>query len=142
MAPSSIGTSPRDQTQPMMQEEDDTNVSVHTLTGILPPPPPARVRLFKADDPRIQLPPDDVAQSDCIQLSRLFLASLKDPHSTFTVQSLSTVRQWAKARHLYGTPFGYPGGSAWASMLWAYTQWLDYAFHDDDIMSVSEVLRC
>jgi hypothetical protein len=101
----------------------------------------SRVPMFTADDPAVILP-DDVAQSDCIKLSRLFMASLKDPQSTFTIQSLTTMRQWAKARHLYGTQFGYPGGSAWATMLWAYTQWLDYASLVDETMSVTEVLRC
>ena len=105
-------------------------------------PDAARVRMFAADDPNVQLPPMDVAESDCIRLSRLFMTTMKNSNTSFTVQSLTTVRQWAKARHVYGTQFGYPGGCAWASMLWAYTQWLDNKCMDDDVMSMSEVVRC
>ena len=101
-----------------------------------------QVRVFAADDPAVRLPPVDVAESDCIQLSRLFRTSMKNANGSFTVQSLTALRQWAKTRHVYGTQFGYPGGCAWASMLWAYTQWLDYKCVEDDAMSMSEVLRC
>jgi hypothetical protein len=30
------------------------------------------------------------------------------------------LRRWAKARHLYGSKYGYPGGSAWTVMFWVF----------------------
>jgi hypothetical protein len=112
------------------------------------PLPSGSVRRYAIDDPAIQLPTEDVAASDSIRLGRLFLATLNNPRSTFTVQTLSTLRQWAKARNLYGTQFGYPGGCAWATMLWAYTQWLDFKSDEDEennnqsTMTVAEIMRC
>ena len=129
-------------TPPPLVEDDDQPCSL-----LQPPPAPVSVQRYAIDDGAILLPTEDVAASDCIRLGRLFLATLKDPHSTFTVPTLSTLRQWAKARNLYGTQFGYPGGCAWATMLWAYTQWLDYKSDDQEsndipTMNISEILRC
>ena len=35
---------------------------------------------------------------------------------------LLTLRDWTKARHIYGTQFGYPSGSAWAVAVYVYSQ--------------------
>ena len=45
--------------------------------------------------------------------------------SAFRVEALLALRQWAKRRHVYGSRFGFPGGSAWMAMLLVYCQWYD-----------------
>lgn len=62
--------------------------------------------------------------ADCILLSRLFRRSLLTS-TTFTASALRSVRAFARRRHLYGSKYGYPGGSAWCTLLWAFCQWLD-----------------
>ena len=51
--------------------------------------------------------------ADCIMLTHIALQALSVPSGTtsFTIEALKAVRKWAKARHVYGTRFGYPGNS-------------------------------
>lgn len=58
--------------------------------------------------------------ADCVMLTSLVQRALGGgggvrgpptaPTTAFTVPALLALRQWAKARHIYGTRYGFPGG--------------------------------
>ena len=87
---------------------------------------PAGIQFYRATDTSITLPPFGGPSADCIHLSRLFLSTLCSSR-TFTVEAVHRVRAFAKRRHVYGSKYGYPGGSAWCTMLWCFCIWLDTA---------------
>lgn len=69
--------------------------------------------------------------ADCVHLTCLVEAALASRHPTaFTVPALIALRQWARRRQVYGTRYGYPGGSAWMVMLLVYCRWYDAAVLD------------
>ena len=52
------------------------------------------------------------------------------------------LRHWARMRHVYGTRYGFPGGSAWLVMLLVYCRWYDKSLlhpHNDGC-TVQDVL--
>lgn len=59
-------------------------------------------------DHRYTLPPDESLgpEGDSILLTRLFRKALFSEEMSFDVPMLTVVRQWAKARHLYGSRYG------------------------------------
>lgn len=76
-------------------------------------PPPPLVR-YEAADERVQLPATGTGgAADAVRLSRLLGRTLSAGSPSFTVETITRLRGWAKARHLYGSRYGYPGGSAW-----------------------------
>ena len=82
-----------------------------------------------------------VTARQCAATTRLFRTGLETSRlhgGTFTMPVLALLRRFAKRRHVYGSKYGFPGGSAWSSMLWvrvgagarhpfgiAFCQWLD-----------------
>ena len=94
---------------------------------------------FEADDPDLHLPSWGGPATDCILLARLFLRTLRTTTSSFSLKSLHSVRQFARQRHLYGSKFSFPGGSAWATLLWSFCMWLDR--QPGDVAPVAEVLQ-
>ena len=73
------------------------------------------------------LPVGSSRGTDCILLTHVVATALASPGrtSSFTVDSITALRRWAKTRHVYGTRFGFPGGSAWLVMLLVYSRWYD-----------------
>lgn len=63
---------------------------------------------FEVDDDRYTLPDEDALgpEGDSILLTRLFRGALQAPNKAFSPELLQIVRQWAKARHLYGSRYG------------------------------------
>lgn len=85
--------------------------------GDEPPPPaytpPPTVHRYDATDERLHLPSvNGGGAADAIRLSRLLGRTMQTSPS-FTKTTILRLRAWAKARHLYGSKYGYPGGSAW-----------------------------
>lgn len=76
-------------------------------------PPPALVR-YEAEDERVVLPAVGCSgAADAVRLSRILGRTIRGGSPSFTVDTILRLRGWAKARHLYGSKYGYPGGSAW-----------------------------
>jgi hypothetical protein len=98
-----------------------------TLLSQAPPPgyvaPPA-VQELACDDQDLRLPPYTSAPADSIHLCRVFRHSLRNSRF-FTVPALHRLRAFAKQRHVYGSKYGFPGGSAWCAMLWCFCAWLE-----------------
>lgn len=63
---------------------------------------------FEVEDDRYILPDEESlgAEGDSILLTRLFRNALESPSMLFSPELLQMVRQWAKARHLYGSRYG------------------------------------
>ena len=55
--------------------------------------------------------------TDAILLTREVLVAMETDNTTsFTMDAVQALRRWAKTRHVYGTKYGFPGGSAWMVM--------------------------
>ena len=121
-------------------QRGDDSVDLLWQGGVIPPPAELRTVgspeevVFDADEEQLPvlrcfdvetalvLPEGPAA--DCVNLGHLFRRSLRSS-KTFTVGAIQTVRTFARRRHLYGSKYGYPGGSAWCVLLWAFCRWLD-----------------
>lgn len=99
------------------QEDGKEGFCVVERDGPLPPPPeyapPPIIHRYAVTDERVRLPVNGGGgAADAIRLSRLLVGTLaRSAH--FTTAIILSLRRWAKARHLYGSKYGYPGGSAW-----------------------------
>lgn len=100
---SSISSSPN--------EFDDGGID---CSGMPPPEytPPPVIHHYEVTDERVRLPANGGGAADAIRLSRLLVGALGQS-AHFTTAAILSLRRWAKARHLYGSKYGYPGGSAW-----------------------------
>lgn len=103
-----------------------TTIAAHWDTSTAGAPPPGVLRHFAIDDPELDVPPHGGGgpAAECVRLVRLFTATLGRSR-TFTANLIRRLRAWARARHVYGTRYGYPGGSAWTTMLWVFCTHLD-----------------
>jgi hypothetical protein len=93
---------------------------------------PWKLQCYESTDIHVGFSEAGGAAYDCIALrgprrgrgpaaTRLFRTSLESSRlhgGTFTMPVLTLLRRFAKKRHVYGSKFGFPGGSAWSSMLW------------------------
>ena len=113
-----------------------------------PPPayhPPPPLQQFSVRDATLGLPSYGGPSVDSIYLCRLFLTTL-ETSPTFTLGAVQRLRSFAKQRHVYGSKYGFPGGSAWCTMLWSFCQWLDEGLrqhcgvNDDEKPSPEDVL--
>lgn len=92
--------------------------------------PAARFGALSAEEAVRALPADDGGSraADCVHLTRrVELALRSEAPTAFTIPALLVLRRWAKARHIYGGRYGFPGGSAWMVLLMVYCEWYDTA---------------
>ena len=101
--------------------ESDEPLSQAPPPSYQPPPP---LQQFFPNDTSLGLPSYGGPSVDSIYLSRLFLKGL-ETSPTFTIAALHRLRCFAKRRNVYGSKYGFPGGSAWCTMLWSFCMWLD-----------------
>lgn len=82
------------------------------------PPIRRRLRCLKASQALSVLPDTTSRALDCVLLTNIVTNALQQPPGTtgFTEDNLVLLRRWAKGRHVYGTRYGFPGGSAWMVM--------------------------
>ena len=79
---------------------------------------------MQCDDSSLTLPMYPNAAAQSIHLCRVFRHALRTSR-LFTVAALQQLRTFAKERHVYGSKYGFPGGSAWCAMLWSFCTWLE-----------------